>query len=289
MLKQAVKIAVLGSINLDFVIQTDRLPVAGETVSGGTFFTTPGGKGGNQALAARKLGARVEMHACVGNDTYAETALVNLAASGVSLAHVQRLADANTGAAFINVDAAGENQIAVASGANALFTQALAPSIEADWIISQLEIAPETILKAASQTSAKLCINAAPVRPMPQALFDRAALIVVNEIEFESYKNQLAGLDCLVALTLGSAGAKLMRGGAAIAHAPAPSVDVMDTTGAGDCFVAALTVFLAQGMPPDLALSAACHCGALATTKLGAQAATPSRADVTTAFPDLVL
>ncbi|MEO0413118.1 MAG: ribokinase [Pseudomonadota bacterium] len=288
-MKQAVKIAVLGSINLDFVIQTERLPVAGETVSGGTFFTTPGGKGGNQALAARQLGANVEMHACVGEDSHADAAIANLSAHGVALGALQRLGNANTGAAFINVDAKGENQIAVASGANALFDEALAPCIEADWIISQLEISPETILKTTRQSNAKLCINAAPVRPVPQALFERADLIVVNEIEFESYERQLAGLSCLVALTLGGAGAKLLRGGTIISQAAAPQVDVADTTGAGDCFVAALTVFLAEGMAPEAALSAACHCGALATTQLGAQGATPSRADVAAAFSGLAL
>lgn len=284
-----VKIAVLGSINLDFVIQTERLPVAGETVSGGTFFTTPGGKGGNQALAARRLGAQVEMHACVGQDTFADTAMANLAAEGVGLGNVLKLAEATTGAAFINVDAAGENQITVASGANAHFTPDKAPVIEADWMICQLEVNPDTILKAAQNSPAKLCLNAAPVKPIPDALLERADLIVVNEIEHASYVQQLAGCDSLIALTLGGDGAKLLKDGAIVAQAPAPKVDVVDTTGAGDCFVAALTVFLAQGLTPESALTAACHCAALATTRLGAQAASPTLASVRAAFPTVVV
>ncbi|MEM7568982.1 MAG: ribokinase [Pseudomonadota bacterium] len=281
------RIAVVGSINLDFVIQTERLPVAGETVSGGTFFTTPGGKGGNQALAAQKLGAQVAMVACVGNDPYAQAALANLEAAGVDLSGLMRLDGIATGAAFIGVDAQGENQITVASGANAAFTPERAPAITADWIIAQQEVAPETVQAAAQKSDAKLCLNAAPVKPVPQALLDRADLIVVNEIEYESYKSQLASLDALIALTLGGAGAELHQNGKTIAKAAAPKVDVKDTTGAGDCFVAALTVFLAQGHAPQAALSAACHCGALATTQLGAQSGTPSLEDVKAAFPHL--
>lgn len=281
---QQVEIAVLGSVNLDFVVRSPTLPTPGETVSGGSFFTTPGGKGGNQALAAQRLGARVQLHACVGRDDYGKTALENLIAGGVDVSHVLYRDDAATGAAFINVDDAGENQIAVAPGTNALFSEALAPTIKADWIVTQLEIAPETILKAAEKSSAKLCINAAPVKPLPRALLDRADLIIVNEVEFQSYEDQLRDVGGLIALTLGSKGARLLRGGKEVASAGAPKVDVVDTTGAGDCFVAALTVFLAEGMDEGAALNAACHCGALATTGLGAQAASPTRAQLTKSF-----
>lgn len=284
---QQVDIAVLGSVNLDFVVTSPTLPTPGETVSGGTFFTTPGGKGGNQALAAQRLGAQVQLHACLGRDAYAQSSLENLIASGVNVDHVLYRGDGATGAAFINVDDAGENQIAVAPGTNALFTAALAPTVQADWIITQLEIAPDTILKAAEKSNAKLCINAAPVKPLPQALIDRADLLIVNEIEFKSYEAQFRRASGLIALTLGSKGAKLLRGGQVIASADAPSVDVVDTTGAGDCFVAALTMFLGEGMEEMAALKAACHCGALATTGLGAQAASPTRQQLADAFPEL--
>ncbi|MEM6834154.1 MAG: ribokinase [Pseudomonadota bacterium] len=274
------KIAVLGSVNLDFVIRTARLPVAGETVSEGHFFTTPGGKGGNQALAARKLGADVTLYASVGDDPYADAALENLKAEGVDVSQRLIQTEAKTGAAFINVADDGENQIAVASGANALYTPDLAPKIDADWIIAQLEINPETILKAAEQSEAKLCINAAPVKPLPEALLARTDLLIVNEIEHSYYAEALAAHQGLVALTLGSKGAVLLENGTEIAKSPAPTVGVVDTTGAGDCFVAALTVFFAEGQTPSQALNAACICGALATTQLGAQAGTPRRADV---------
>lgn len=281
------KIAVLGSVNLDFVVRTQRLPTAGETVSGGSFFTTPGGKGGNQALAARLLGADVALHACVGQDDFAKSALENLEKAGVDLSQLLRTDAAKTGAAFINVDAAAENQIAVASGANAQFSADKAPTIAADWIITQLEVDPNTILAAAQKSQAKLCINAAPVKALPQELLERADLIIVNEVEYDSYAAQLADLDTLVALTLGAQGARLMRANTQVAASLAPKVDAIDTTGAGDCFVAALTVFLAEGMAHDAALRAACHCGALAATQLGAQAATPTRTALQAAFPAL--
>lgn len=271
-------IAVLGSINLDFVIRTKSLPRAGETVSSGTFFTAPGGKGGNQALAARRLGADVAMIAKVGSDPFAREALANLIEAGVDITGVSAEPQAATGAAFINLDDAGENQIAVASGANALFAPGDTPVITADWMIAQLEIDPEVIFAAAGASNAKLCINAAPVKPLPRALLERADLLVVNEIEHAAYRADLEGLDCLIALTLGARGALLQQHGETIAQASAPTVNAVDTTGAGDAFVAALTVFLAEGLAVDQALKNACLCGALATTHYGAQAASPTRA-----------
>ena len=278
--KKSPAIAVVGSVNLDFVVRTETLPIAGETVGGGEFFTTPGGKGANQALAAHRLGGRAQMLACVGNDTYADEALANLKQDGVDLSGVTRLPDVKTGAAFINVDDAGENQIAVAAGANYAFTPVHLPAIKADAIIAQLEVASETIAAAALQGDAFFTLNAAPAQPLGDDIIQRADLIIVNEIEQAYYADKLKGFSGLLALTLGAKGAVLFDKGAEIARAGAPKVDAIDTTGAGDCFVGALTVALMEGFAPQEALQRACISGALATTRLGAQAATPTRQEV---------
>ncbi len=275
-----VSIAVVGSVNLDFVVRTARLPTAGETIGGGEFFTTPGGKGANQALAAQRLGANVQMFACVGEDAYADEALLNLKADGINLDGIRRLKDVKTGAAFINVDDAGENQIAVAAGANGEFSTNHLPVIKADAIIAQLEVASETIAAAVSNNDIFFGLNAAPVRCLSQEMIQRADLIIVNEVEHSFYAEQLKTYKGFIALTLGAKGAVLFNKGEEIARAAPPKVDAIDTTGAGDCFVGGLMVSLMEGLSAQDALTRACACGALATTRLGAQAATPTRAQV---------
>lgn len=277
-----VKIAVIGSVNVDFVIKTKTLPRAGETVGGGRFLTAPGGKGANQALAARRLGADVTFHACVGEDDFATIALSNLRAASVNLESVVYKSNCATGAAFINVADSGENQIAVASGANALLEQDDVHIIDADIIIAQLEIPETTILPAVSKTSSFFCLNTAPAIPVAPSLIDRAQLLVMNEVESGFYADQLARFDGLLAKTFGAKGAALFRRGEKIAEASPIPVDVVDTTGAGDTFTAALAVALATGKTEQAALDFACTAGALATTKLGAQAGMPMRSDVDT-------
>ena len=270
-------IAVIGSINLDFVIRTRTLPTAGETVGGGEFMTTPGGKGANQALAARRLGARTQLFGCVGKDPYAGEALSNLKNEGVDLSGVATTAEELTGAAFINVDDKGENQIAVASGANKVVSAASIGEINAKWIIAQLEVSPDAVLAGASKSGAKLCLNAAPARELDDKLFERADVVVVNEVEWEFYKDQLSTFSGDVVLTLGAKGAVVMRDGEEVARAAPPVVDVVDTTGAGDTFVAGFVTGLIEGMSLDDSLNFACRCGALSTTKLGAQSGIPTR------------
>ena len=276
----AIKICALGSVNLDMIIQTKTLPRAGETVAQGKFQSLPGGKGANVALAAQRLGAEVELRAAVGLDDYADQALQFLKVGGVDLSGLVKIKGSHTGLAFINVADDGENQIAVASGANEEFKARRLRPVTADGIITQFEIPIETILAAIDHFDGFVAINASPVVEGLSALLPHASLIIVNEGEYAAYENELQGYEGLLAITLGAKGASLMKGGELLTRAAPPKVKVVDTTGAGDSFAAALTVALMEGQTPEHALQFACTVGALTTTKLGTQAATPSRAAV---------
>ena len=270
-------LSVLGSVNLDLIVQTRVLPKAGETVTGGIYTALPGGKGANVAVAAKRLGAETELIAAVGNDDYAAQALVNLDAEGVYLDAVTRV-EAHTGLAFVTVSEDGENQIAVASGANAAFAPSHLPKLCSDVLITQFEI-PVAVIEAALEDYAGfVAVNASPVRDGVEAILARADLIIVNEGEAAAFN--LSDHAGLVAVTLGAKGAELRRGGQVIAKAMPPKVEVVDTTGAGDAFAAALTVALAEGQSEANALEFACAVGALTTTKLGTQTASPRRAEV---------
>lgn len=280
-MKNRPEICVVGSVNLDFIIRTADLPSPGETIGAGEFFTAPGGKGANQALAAQRLGADVSMLACVGDDEFAETALANLESAGVNLDGVARLTGEASGAAFINLSHDGENQIAVAPGANARFSPPHIIPVTADAMIAQLEVPLDTIAAAAASVKdCFFCVNTAPALPVDVAFLHRADLLVMNEIEFAYYQDQLSDYQGTIASTYGAKGAVLSRGGEKIASCAAPTVAAIDTTGAGDCFTAALTLALIEDLPPHQALWRACVSAALATTKIGAQAGMPLRADV---------
>ena len=270
-------LTVLGSVNLDLIVQVKDLPKAGETVTGGAYTALPGGKGANVAVAARRLGAETEIMAAVGEDNYAAQALVNLEKEGVYLDAVRRI-DAHTGLAFITVSEDGENQIAVASGANAAYAPQHVPKLCSDVLITQFEIPIETIESALDGYKGFVAVNASPVRAGVDTILKRADLIIVNEGEAAQY--DLDDHDGLVAITLGAKGAKLYRKGKQIATATPPKVDVVDTTGAGDAFAAGLTVALAEKQSPQDALEFACAVGALTATKLGTQTASPKRAEV---------
>lgn len=277
-------VAVVGSVNLDFVICTKTLPTAGETLGNGSFLTTPGGKGANQALAAQRLGANTKLYAAVGADPYADEALVNLREDGVDLSSLRVLSDIASGAAFVNVDDNGENQIAVASGANNALSADGFDAIDATWVIAQLEVPTDVILAAAQRRTGYFCLNAAPAQSLDVAIFDLTDMLVVNEVEWEFYRSALSNYTGDIVLTLGAKGAVLLRDGDEIARAHAPKVDVVDTTGAGDTFVGGLVTAMIAGMASEKALQWACCCGALATAQLGAQASIPYRDDVQRLF-----
>jgi len=278
-MKQANSIAVIGSINLDIVARVRVFPQPGETLTNAVVSRVPGGKGANQALAAHRLGARVFMVGRVGDDAAADEALANLRREGVNLDFCKTLADHATGLALILVNAEGENQIVVAPGANAAFDAAHLELPPTDACIAQLEVPVETILKAARANDSFFCLNAAPAKPVPHELLEHVDLLVVNEIEAMALGSELDSYRGLLASTHGARGAELSRNGKLVASAKPPRVEVVDTTGAGDAFTAALTVSLVGGMPPRAALERACIVGALATTRPGAQSS-PTRQEV---------
>jgi ribokinase len=269
---KAVSIAVIGSINLDIVATVKAFPEPGETVTNAVVRRFPGGKGANQALAAHRLGAKVFMVGRVGNDPTAEEALYTLRAEAVDTTYCKALPNVATGLAMIMVNAEGENQIVVAPGANAAFDADQLEIPETDACIAQLEVPMATILKAATHRRSFFCLNAAPAKPVPHEILEHVDLLVVNEIEARALGAELQSYRGILASTYGADGAVLSRKGREIARARPPLVNVVDTTGAGDAFTAALTVGLVSGQSPRDALEGACIVGALATTRMGAQA-----------------
>ncbi len=277
---KAPTITVVGSTNLDMVATAQRLPVPGETVTDAVLERFPGGKGANQALAAQRLGSDVSLVACVGDDAAAGEALALLRDGGVDLSTVVTIANAATGVALIAVSADGENQIVVAPGANRLLTEAVVQPPVSDALICQLEVPPETLAAVAVHFEGFVAINLAPARDVPDELTEHADLIVVNETEAEFYGDRIHATDALVAITKGSKRAALYRAGKEIAAVQPHRVDVVDSTGAGDAFTAALTVALVEGQEPSAALQFACAAGSLAATRPGAQPSLPHRSEV---------
>ena len=273
-------VVVVGSVNLDLSARVARLPEPGETLSGATLERFPGGKGANQALAARRLGARVSLHAAVGSDAHATEALAMLEAGGVDLSHLQRFENTATGLAMIAVTPEGENQIIVAPGANALLRTPARDALAADLLLSQLETPAQVLTELATGFDGYVCVNLAPAREVDVTVLQRADLLVVNESESRWYGESLSAAGGYVATTYGGDGATLERNGVVVAEATPPRVDVVDTTGAGDTFTAALALRLAAGRPAREALEFACVAGALATTRAGAQPSLPTLAEV---------
>ena len=273
-------IVVVGSVNLDIVATAERLPVAGETVTGAELSRFPGGKGANQALAARRLGADVSLVGCVGKDAEADAALALLREGGVDLSRCIVHDTAPTGVALISVSATGENQIVVAPGANRELTAEAVDLPAADALICQLEVPVPTLVDVVGSFAGTICINLAPAADVPDDLLRRADVLVVNETEANYYGDRLHRLGGLVVETFGAAGAAILRDGVKIASAGAPEIDAVDTTGAGDCFTAALMVAMAEGQELQEALEFACAAGAAAAMKPGAQPSLPDREDV---------
>ena len=240
-------IVVVGSVNLDIVATADRLPLAGETVTGADLNHFPGGKGANQALAAKRLGADVSLVACVGNDGNADEALSLLRDGGVDLSFCKTTDSAATGVALISVAPSGENQIVVAPGANRNLLPEMVALPPADALICQLEVPAATLVGTCTKFAGFVCVNLAPAMEVPSELLQRADLLVVNETEAGFYGSLLDKSEGLVAKTLGAAGAQLLRKGEVIAEARSPAVTALDTTGAGDTFSAALTVAIVEG------------------------------------------
>ncbi len=274
------RIAVVGSVNLDMVATCARLPQPGETVGGASMSRHPGGKGANQALAARRMGATVSLVARVGKDPNAEEALALLRQAGVDLTRAWRDPSAPTGVALIVVDSKGENQIVVAPGANGRLAPADVNVGDAEAVICQFEVPIETVEAAAEQATGLFCLNAAPALRLTEPLMKRADVVVVNEVEHAELADSLERFDGLVVITAGAAGAAVYRRGRQVGRATPPSVTPVDTVGAGDAFVGALVVAMVEERSTSEALTRACAAGALATTKPGAQPSLPTSAEV---------
>lgn len=273
-------ITVVGSINLDIVATGPKLPHPGETVTGARLARHPGGKGANQALAARRLGAEVALVGAVGADEMAEEALRLLQAGGVDLSGVQHVNGETTGVALIAVSADGENQIIVCPGANAALRPADVEPVRIEHMMGVLEVSPDTLLAAARKATGFVSLNLAPAIDVPEELLAEADLISVNETEAAFCGGRLHRHDAWIAISLGAEGATLWRGGKEVAQARPPRVTVVDTVGAGDTFTAALTVALIEGQSPEEALRFAVTAGAAACMKPGAQPSLPKRLDV---------
>ncbi len=280
----SVRIGVVGSINLDLVASGAPLPRAGETVTGARFAQHPGGKGANQALAARRLGANVSMVGCVGDDPLAEPALALLREDGVDVSAVMSEIGTATGVALIAVSPEGENQITVASGANLQVSAQDAANLEPmDIVLCQLEVPVAAVQAAVSRAhdlGAKAVINLAPAISVPDTLLETADILIVNEIEAAFYGEALHQGAGWVVVTLGKAGVILYERGTELTRVPAFKVEAVDTTGAGDTFCGALAVAIGEEMSPETALRFASAAAALAVTRAGAQPSLPTRATV---------
>lgn len=273
-------VAVVGSVNLDVVAIAPRLPIPGETITGATLRRYPGGKGANQALAARRLGAEVILCARVGQDAEAEAALALLRHEGVDLSRCEADPVAPTGIALVVVGPSGENQIVVAPGANAAFAPDQLNVPQADALICQLELPLDTIGQAMRSFGGFVALNLAPAKAVPKDTLQHADLVVMNETEAECVGDGLAEYSGWTVTTYGRKGAVLKRAGEEVARAVPPAVEAVDTTGAGDAFTAALTVELVSGAAPERALEFACAVGACTATRHGAQPSFPLRQEV---------
>lgn len=273
-------ITVVGSVNLDLVASGAPLPHPGETVTGARLARYPGGKGANQALAAARLGHKVRLVAAVGNDDMAEEALKLLREGGVDLSATHYLNGETTGVALIAVSPEGENLIVVCPGANNALSASDVEGETIEHMLGVLEVPIPALLAAAKRATGLVALNLAPALPVPDELLAEADLLVVNETEAAFYGAALHAPGRLVAISLGSDGAELWKGGTRIASAKPPQVRVVDTVGAGDTFFAALTCALIEGLDETAALTFAVTAGAATCTKPGAQPSLPLRAEV---------
>jgi ribokinase len=273
-------IVVIGSVNLDIVATAPCLPAAGETVTDAVLARYPGGKGANQALAARRLGADVALVGRVGKDAEADVALALLREGGVDLSGVVAVDDAATGVALITVAASGENQIVVAPGANRRLASETLQLPAGDALIGEVLAPLDAVARAVVEFEGFTCVNLAPAKQVDDAVLRGADLIVVNESEAAWYGERLALREGLVATTFGSSGAALVQGGEEVARVSSLRLEAVDTTGAGDAFTAALTLALVEGQSLAEALRFACAAGAAATQRSGAQPSLPPRDEV---------
>lgn len=304
-------IVVVGSINMDLVVRAPVHPAPGETVLGSDFHTIPGGKGANQAVAASRLcgrmaapsGSTVSMIGRVGRDEFGKSLLENLRKEKINTDSISIDPEAASGIAMITLNAAGQNTIVVASGANMRLTPDMVQEAwkqlgKIDVVVMQLEISVDCVVEAAilaNDCGAKVILNPAPARELPDELYHLIDVIAPNETE----TGKLTGLPVgtpgeveraarrllskgvgAVVLTLGSRGAFVMDKSGITTRLENHQVRVVDTTAAGDAFIGGLAAGLAEGAPLIRAAELGNAAGALAVTRLGAQPSMPTRPEV---------
>ena len=295
-------VIVIGSLNMDLVITTQRAPEAGETLSGTDFHTIPGGKGANQAVAAAKLGCTVALIGRVGSDAFGEKLLETLSKSGVNISNISRDAEASTGIAIITVEADGQNRILLVPGANGKITPFDVDVIEnliagAKLLIMQMEIPLNSVHQAldlANFHHVPVLLNLSPARCLSDDMFQKVKYLVVNETEASS----LTGLSVVdirtaesaaglllekgtntVIITLGDQGAVCASGEGSFTS-PAYLVKSVDSTAAGDAFIGGYASAVLEGKHEWECIQYANAVGALTTTKLGAQISLPTKVEL---------
>jgi len=297
------KIVIVGSLNMDLVTRAPRLPKAGETLSGHSFVTVPGGKGANQAVAAARLGASVAMIGCVGDDAYGEQLRGALLAEGIDCQAVSRIERESSGVALIVVDDSSQNAIVIVAGGNGHMTSAVVDGFDAllrqaDVIICQLEIPMATVghvLRRGRELGKTVILNPAPASgPLPVEWYGWIDYLIPNESEASA----LTGLPVESVATADAAASALMKAGvgkvivtlgeqgalfathARSQHFPAPKVSPVDTTAAGDTFVGGFAAALAAGKSESDAILFGQTAAALSVTRSGAQPSIPTVQDV---------
>lgn len=302
-------IVVVGSINMDLVIKVNRIPSPGETIIGGDIATIPGGKGANQAVAASKMDCSVSMVARVGADAYGQGLLEQLGRNNVDTSRVITSQGVSSGTAVILVSREGQNSIVVSPGANGQVSNAdIQDSLEmikqAKLVLLQHEIPIEVVAYTAAlakQNGVKVILNPAPVKDIPENFLINVNILIPNQVEAEALsgipvvdiasakkaalKIQQMGPETVI-ITMGGQGASLLHREEFVYH-PALQVDVVDTTAAGDAFIAGFASALLHQVPIQEALKFAIASGALAVTKFGAQTSLPDYKSVMDLYKEL--
>ena len=297
------KIVIVGSLNMDLVVRTPRVPVGGETLAGRSFVTAPGGKGANQAVACARLGAQVTMIGCVGRDAYGEQLRSGLEAEGIECSTVESVEGVPTGIASILVDDNGQNCIVIVAGSNGELspehlTRHDAVLQAADVVIAQLEVSNATVEKTltrARELGKTVILNPAPaVGPLPAHWYGHVDYLVPNEseaglltgIEVNSLETAAQAAQQLldagakrILLTMGSQGV-LYKDTERQQHFPAQVVQAVDTTAAGDTFVGGFAAALGEGLPLEEAVRLGQQAAALSVTRAGAQPSIPYRREL---------
>jgi ribokinase len=293
-------IVVVGSLNMDLVVRSHRHPKPGETILGGEFFTFPGGKGANQAVAASRIGAEVRLIGKVGGDPYGAELLHRIEQEGINTDFLKVDGSVHTGVALINVDSAGQNTIIVAPGANAQLTEqdifeAEDAFLGASVLILQLEIPLPTVHSAISlalKHKVKVILNPAPAQVLDRDIYRAIDYLIPNETELDllielveeesviekAERLKRYGAKAII-VTLGSQGALLVERDQSLFSRGHPT-KVVDTTAAGDAFVGAFACAISRGLPAQEAVAWGNAAGACAVARAGAQPSLPTRKEI---------